>query len=266
MSTLTITINGTAYRAEPGSTVLSVCRENGIDIPTFCYHDALGPYGACRLCVVEAESQALRRTLTTSCNLPAADGMVVETASPRVQLSRKLMFELLLARSPETAAVRQLAARFGITETRFPALSNDDCVKCGRCVRTCRDKMGVSAITFSERGHKRHVTAEFGRLSTLCIGCGACAQVCPTGAIRLEDKGEERKIFLWGTMISRFRLVRCGSCGVTIAPQKYLDAVASRIAHEPGAHVKPLCADCARANAAEALTGSFPAPPAGAAL
>lgn len=259
MSMISVTIDGTAYQAESGATILSVCRANGIDIPTFCYHDALGPYGACRLCVVEAESQALRRTLTTSCNLPAADGMTVETRSPRVQLSRKLMFELLLARSPETEAVRQLAARFGITETRFPALSNDDCVKCARCVRTCRDKMGVSAITFSERGYKRHVTAEFGHLSTLCIGCGACAQVCPTGAIRLEDKGEERKIFLWGTMISRFRLIRCESCGVTIGPQKYLDAVAGRIAAEPGAQVKPVCAECARVNAAVALTGEFPA-------
>ena len=70
----TIIIDGHSLVADPGQTVLETARSAGIAVPTLCYHHALGPYGACRLCIVEAEGPSLGRTITTSCDLMPAEG------------------------------------------------------------------------------------------------------------------------------------------------------------------------------------------------
>ena len=84
--------------AQPGQTLLQVCREHGIDIPTLCYLENLFPSGACRMCVVEVEGA---RGLVPSCAFPAADGQVVHTHSPRARRARKTIVELLLANHPQ---------------------------------------------------------------------------------------------------------------------------------------------------------------------
>jgi len=61
------------------------------------------------------------------------------------------------------------------------------CHLCGLCVRVCEELIGQSAISFIGRGVDRRVGTPFLRFSDSCIACGACAFVCPTGAIRLED-------------------------------------------------------------------------------
>ncbi len=251
-----LTINGRRCEADEGATVLAVARQEGIAIPTLCYHEALGPYGACRLCVVEAEGPMLRRTLTTSCTLPATEGLQVDTETGLVARSRSIILELLIARAPDVPMLRDMAARFNVRPGRFAPWASDDCVRCGRCVRVCRDKIGVSAITFAGRGQTRRVTAEFGALSESCIGCGACANVCPTGAIRMEDKGGERKISLWGTIISRQELVRCASCGVPFATARFLDSIAERTKDVPRADGRRWCGECARRHGAEDLPGA----------
>ena len=60
---ITITLNGQELEVREKRMVLEVAREQGIDIPSLCYHEALGPYGACRLCLVEAEGPTLRKGL-----------------------------------------------------------------------------------------------------------------------------------------------------------------------------------------------------------
>jgi NADH-quinone oxidoreductase subunit G len=81
ITTKSITVNGIRCYAEGEKTVLQVCRENGIDIPTLCNDERLAPDASCRLCLVEVEG---RRNLMTSCSLSAEDGMVIETDSERV--------------------------------------------------------------------------------------------------------------------------------------------------------------------------------------
>jgi NADH-quinone oxidoreductase subunit G/NADP-reducing hydrogenase subunit HndD len=80
---VTIVIDGKKIKAQEKQTLLEVTRENGIEIPTLCSNDALKPYGACRLCVVEVKAGTMT-TIETSCTYPAAEGLEVSTSSPKV--------------------------------------------------------------------------------------------------------------------------------------------------------------------------------------
>ena len=181
---LKLNIDGRPVQAEPGTTILQAAESAGIRIPTLCYHKALLPQGACRLCLVEVNG----RELTASCAAPVEEGMEVQTASPRVMAARRLVMELLLLRCPDVPKLKELAGEIGVDEAfmrRFQPDENEQCILCGLCVRVCRERMKVGAIDFVGRGHKRKVSPPFGEFSDACVTCGACVTVCPTGAIDL---------------------------------------------------------------------------------
>ena len=91
---INLTINGKAIQAPEGATILEAARANGIDIPTLCYDKAVEIYGACGLCVVEAEGIP---KLLRSCSAKVSEGMVINTESERVVQSRKIAMELLMS-------------------------------------------------------------------------------------------------------------------------------------------------------------------------
>ena len=91
---INLTINGKAIQAPEGATILEAARANGIDIPTLCYDKAIEIYGACGLCVVEAEGIP---KLLRSCSAKCTEGMVINTESERVVQSRKIAMELLMS-------------------------------------------------------------------------------------------------------------------------------------------------------------------------
>ena len=179
-----LTINGTKHKFPEGKTLLECIESTGLKIPTLCYHKALTPYGACRLCLVEI-SQNNRSTIQASCTYPAIDKLVVNTDSEKVIKTRKIMFELLLAKCPDSKVIQQVAEEYGVKETRFEK-KNEDCFLCGLCVRMCRERMGISAINFINRGSERKVCPPFDAASDICQTCGACATICPTERIKLE--------------------------------------------------------------------------------
>ncbi len=175
---VSLTINGQTVEAESGSTLLRVIQGQGIRVPTLCDHEALTPYGACRLCVVEVTSQGREAALQASCSVPALDGMTVLTDSDRVKTARRVVAELLLARCPDSDVIRRLAAEHGVTEPRFTK-KYDDCMYCGLCVRMCAERMGRSAIGFSGRGSGKKLEPPFGKHNPMCWTCGACDAICP---------------------------------------------------------------------------------------
>ena len=188
---ITITIDGQEIQTDEGRTILEIAKTNGIEIPTLCYHPALEPYGACRLCTVET-TQRGRTSLETSCTYPAVDGLVVQTHSLAVLEARKLVLGLLLSRCPNVPIIQDLAREHGITEPPFPTDTPDEtCILCGLCVRACHELVKTGAINFADRGIERVIGPPFMEKTRVCIGCSACTVICPTGAIEiyLEEAG-----------------------------------------------------------------------------
>jgi heterodisulfide reductase subunit A len=179
-----LTIDGIEVDVAPGATVLEAAETAGVKIPTLCHHRSLAPYGACRVCLVEVEAGG-RSKIEASCIYPAQDGLVVGTDTERVRRTRGVMVELLLARSPEAHAVKQLAADLGIEDSRFPK-RHEDCILCGLCVRVCQERMGIGAVSFAKRGPDREIATPFDKHSPICIACGACQVVCPVNVVDLS--------------------------------------------------------------------------------
>ena len=246
-----LTIDGKQITAPEGATILQVARENGIDIPTFCHHEALEPWGACRLCIVEVD-EGSRTRLVTSCNFPVQEGLAVTTKNKSIVAIRRMIIELLLTRCPNAQAVRQMADKLGVTGTRFP-IENEFCILCGMCVRVCKEIVGAQAISFASRGGNKKVASPFFNRSGDCIGCGACVYVCPTQCITMNDVTEATDVYAEGTeqvgyarvmnnWRTRLPLQVCKSCGNPIAPEFQLQVLAKKAGLAPDA--LDLCQGC----------------------
>ena len=201
-----VTINGRKIHAPDGKNMLDVALENHIYIPHLCHHPDLLPAGSCRMCVVEVEGEGVR----SSCTLAARDGLVINTESETLKKLRMLALELLLTGHPEDCStcpkygncelqtlIQYIGPKTGrlkmrnkgfLPEEENPLLEHDmnRCVLCGRCVRACNELRGVGVLQFRKKDGESYV----GTLHKVlladadCRFCGACAEVCPTGAIR----------------------------------------------------------------------------------
>jgi bidirectional [NiFe] hydrogenase diaphorase subunit len=185
-------LNGLDVEVEDRTTILEAARFFGFPVPTLCYNEALSPYGACRLCVVEI-GEGPKAKLVSSCTYRVEEGLKVRTASERVIKARKMVIELLLASCPQSKIIQDLASAHDVRQQRFKQ-EYEDCILCGLCVRMCEEQMMAKAIGFRERGERRSIGTPFDIKSEECRLCGACMYICPACQLRCTYTEPEEAI------------------------------------------------------------------------
>ena len=182
MRKVRLRIDGKEVKARERMTLLQAATSVGIQIPTLCYHEKLRPHGGCRLCLVEVEIRD-RPRLVVSCVYLVEQDLIVRTRSEKIDKTRKVILELLLARAPDSVALLDLAKEYGADKDRFRKQASF-CVHCGLCVRYCVEVKNKNAVGFVGRGATREISFIPEIASKECWDCKECFPLCPTSALQ----------------------------------------------------------------------------------
>ncbi len=205
---ITFTIDGKSLEAQEGRTIIEVARENGIDIPHFCWHPRLSVSGNCRMCLVEVERSP---KLVIACSTQVTQGMVVHTASERVLAARKAVMEFLLINHPLDCPIcdeagecklQDYAYAHSIGYSRFDEdkvhkpkrvalgphvmLDVERCIMCSRCVRFCDEIAHTPQLTFTNRGDHVVLTTFPGEPLDNPYSMNVI-DICPVGALTSRE-------------------------------------------------------------------------------
>lgn len=199
-------INNIPVSVDEGTTILDAAKKLNFKIPTLCNHDDLCVAGNCRVCVVEQKGA---RSLPAACATPVSEGMEINTNSLKVRSARKHIIELLLSEHNADCTVcykngncelQELSNEYRTGNHTFlsvlktskidissPSIVKDDskCIRCQRCVRTCTELQGVSALSVVHKGHDMKISTFLNKPmhQVVCTNCGQCINRCPTGAL-----------------------------------------------------------------------------------
>ena len=213
MGKVHVTIDGIQVYVPDDYTILEAAKEINIHIPTLCFLKDVSEIGCCRMCLVEIKG---KKSLEAACVHPVYDGMEVRTHSPEITRVRKKNMELILSnhpaicqsctRSDSHCELQALANMLDVhfsnykkyqeTVTQNAAVDMDDgisiqrdpnrCVLCRRCISICNNIQTVGAISAINRGFNTVIgtAGNRGLDDTVCVSCGQCINVCPTGALQ----------------------------------------------------------------------------------
>ncbi len=203
-TTVTVTVDGVTFEAEPGELLIKAAQEHGVYIPRFCWHERMAPVGMCRMCLVEIEGG---RGFPPACTTPVTDGMVVRSQSDAVKRIQDGVLEFLLINHPldcpvcdrggecplqdQTLAFGPGESRFVEEKRHFPKpiplselvlLDRERCIQCARCIRFADEIAGDTLIDFVDRGDRMQVL-NFEEQPFDSYFSGNTVQICPVGAL-----------------------------------------------------------------------------------
>ncbi len=215
--TVELTVDGRAVAVAEGSTLLDACAAAGVEVPTLCFARNLTPVNVCRICVVELDGA---RTLVPSCSRKAEAGMVVQTDSPRVRTSRKLVLELLGSSVDlsATPGVPAWVAQYGAEPDRFgpPAAPAAAGEREARAPGHHHHGDGATAATVAQPAVIDNDL--FVRDYAKCMLCYKCVEACGADAqnsfaIAVAGRGFDARISTeLSTPLPDSACVFCGNC------------------------------------------------------
>ena len=196
-------IDNIPVEVPPGTNVLEAAKKVGIIIPHFCYHEALGAVGACRLCAMKFIEGPVKG-VQMSCMIPAQDGMVVSSTDGEAARLRQLVIEWLMINHPHDCPVCDeggecllqdftIAGGHGIRRYKGkkrtflnqylgPYIEHEmnRCIECYRCARFYQEYAGGTDLgTMGSAGRVYFGRFEEGELESPFSG--NLVDICPTG-------------------------------------------------------------------------------------
>jgi NADPH-dependent glutamate synthase beta subunit-like oxidoreductase/Pyruvate/2-oxoacid:ferredoxin oxidoreductase delta subunit/ferredoxin len=208
MGEIRLEVDGHKIKAKEGQNLLQAALDSGIYIPHLCYHPDLTPLGNCKLCAVEI---AGKENIVQACETIVENGMVVNTKTANVEKLRMMALELILASHPKDCTscdkylnceLQALLQYMGVAHSRLREIEKENtriyisdnlikkemnrCIQCGRCIRVCEEFRGIGALVVNKKNGETYIGTkdDVPLLETDCRFCGACVEVCPTGAIQ----------------------------------------------------------------------------------
>ena len=209
MSDVTITVNDRQIVAAENELLLRVLNRNGFDIPYFCYHDALGPDGNCRMCMVEIEGQ---KRPQIACDTFVREGMIVRTRGENIDKVRRDILELELINHPVDCPTCDQAGEcklqdfymdYGLYDSHIEMadkvhgrkavdlgsnvmLDQERCVLCARCTRFTSEITQTHELGIFGRGDHACVSTMPGRVLENPYAMNV-VDLCPVGALTSKD-------------------------------------------------------------------------------
>jgi NADH-quinone oxidoreductase subunit G len=206
---ITLHVDGKSIEAKENELLIQVLLENGIDIPYFCYHEALGADGNCRMCMVEIEGQ---KRPQIACDTFAKDGMVISTKSDNIKEIRKNILELELINHPIDCPICDQAGEcklqdfymdYGLYDSNIKpsqkthhqkhidlgsnvVLDQERCVLCARCVRFTSHVTKTNELSIIGRGDNARVATMPNRELNNPYAMNVI-DLCPVGALTSKD-------------------------------------------------------------------------------
>ncbi len=236
----TFEIDGKKITVEQGRTVLEAARDNGIEIPYFCFHESFKSGGLCRMCLVEIEKMP---KLQTSCTTVVTEGMVVKTTTDRVKQARSAILEFILTNHPldcpdcdqaGECVLQEYSHKYGPDRSAFRepkelrehiqlsehiAYDPERCIMCERCVRYYRDVVGSEELAVMQRGSHSEIATFPGR--QLDYGyIGNIADICPVGALTTKNFRFKERVYNLRATETICPLCEAG-CTIYVDAKKY---------------------------------------------
>lgn len=243
--TMKVKINGQELEAREGETILELCLRQDINIPHLCYHPAFGGQGACRMCLVELKEPGRTDSrLVASCTYPIHTYVEVITESERIQRLQRNIVMLLARRASQNPWMKALMEEYAAPPMTAVETVPANCILCGLCIHAC-EQMGKTAIWSMFRGIEKRIATPYDEAADDCMGCAACALICPTQAIKIEEGATDRTI--WNRS---FELVACRRCGKNFATREQI----AYMQESSGYVFDELCANCRKTTLAQNMS------------
>lgn len=207
-NTVTLTIDGQEVTVAKGTNVLEAAKSIGIEISAFCYHPGLSIAACCRQCLVTIEKWP---KLQPSCQVIAADEMVVHTEDEKSKSARKAMLEFTLLNHPIDCPICDKAGECTLQKHYFDAdnapsrsevvkigkrkvvdlgphivLDAERCILCTRCIRVCDEVAGQHQLEMHNRGDHEELGTAPGAVLDNPYSLNT-VDVCPVGALTAKD-------------------------------------------------------------------------------
>jgi coenzyme F420-reducing hydrogenase gamma subunit/ferredoxin len=202
-------IDGKPYQAEEGTNLVDAAKENGIFIPSLCYHKHMEPpLGTCRSCTCKINGR-----FGPACTEKVHEGLKIELETPELTDIRKAVVEMMFAEGNHFCPaceksgdcdLQHMGYEMHISSSRFPHLFKDRiidyqpermvmehnrCIKCRRCVEEVLTDDGQRVFMYVNRGNETSVGIDYIQEAKLSDDQAFQAmKLCPTGAIILRGK------------------------------------------------------------------------------